>query len=198
MAGTRIYSLVTNYTTAGQFASCVHHWGFDDSGYSTTQAAAQALITAWLAAKQAALVAMLPTDVTLLSVRSRLVQSTGGFEGFTLVTSSNVGTRTGTQSASGLAPCIIFFPTLNGRLRGRWFLPGVSEADVVDGVFATAYKTAIQTQLATILANLTLAGGGTPTASMYIYTRATKTGTLIQSASLSNLLGTQRRRQLPV
>jgi len=193
-----IYSLALNFNTAGQFATNVHHWEFDDSGFGTTQAAAQALITAWLAAKKAALVAMLPSDVTLLSLRSRRVTSVGGFEGFTLVTSGNVGTRSGTQSASGLAPVVVFYPTANGKQRGRWFLPGVSELDCQDGIFTEAYKTAIATQVSTIVANLTLTGGGGPAAGMVIYCRVPKTGLLLHAALLSNLLGTQRRRQLPV
>jgi hypothetical protein len=191
------YSLVLNFNSAGQFASSVHHWKFDDSGYSTTQAAANALITAWLAGKKAALVAMLPTDVTLLSIRSRRIQSAGGFEAVQVVSSGNVGTRTGAQSASALCPCVIFYPVANSKLRGRWFLPGVSETDVVDGIFTAAYKTAISTNIPTILTNLTLAGGGTPSASMVVFTRASFTGNLIDQFQLSSLLGTQRRRQLP-
>ena len=195
---TENYSLVLNFNTAGQFASSVHHWKFDDSGFSTTQAAANALITAWLAGKKAALVAMLPTDVTLLSIRARRIQSAGGFEAVQVVSSGNVGTRTGTQSASALNPVVVFYPVANSKLRGRWFLPGVSEADCVDGVLSAAYKTNFVTQIATILTPLTLTGGGAPTADMVVFTRASFTGNLIAFAQLSALLGTQRRRQLPV
>ncbi len=194
---TNNYALVLNFNSAGQFASSVHHWKFDDSGFATTQAAANALITAWLAAKKAALVAMLPTDTTLLSVRSRRVQSAGGFEAVQIVSSGNVGTRTGTQSASGLCPCIVFYPVANSKLRGRWFLPGVSETDCVEGIFTAAYKSAIITQGSIIITGLTLTGGGAPAASMVVFTRASFTGNLIDNFQLSNLLGTQRRRQIP-
>jgi hypothetical protein len=195
---TRVYNLVLNYNSGGQFCSNVLHLQFDDSGFATTQDAAQALITAWLLANKAALVAMLPTDVTLLSVRSRLVNGVGGFEGFSLVASGNVGTRTGTQSATGLSPCVILYPVSNGRKRGRIFLPGVSEADCVDGIFAAAFQTAISTNMLTLLTSITLVGGGTPSAAPVIYDRVNRVGVLLGGAELSPMLGTQRRRMLPV
>ncbi len=195
---TRVYNLVLNYSSAGQFASNVLHLQFDDSGFGTTQQAAQALITAWLLANQANLMSILPTDVTLLSARSRLVNGVGGFEGFTLVTTGNVGTRTGATSVSGLSPCMILYPVANGTQRGRVFLPGVSEADCVDGIFTAAFKTAVQAAGGIFENGITLVGGGNPPASPVIYSRTTRTGTLIGFTQISAMLGTIRRRQLPV
>lgn len=195
---TRVYSLVLNFNSGNQFCSNVLHHQFDDSGFSTTQAAAQALITAWLSANQANLISILPTDVTLLSARSRLVSGTGGFEGFTNISSSNVGTRTGATSVSGLAPCIILYPVANAPQRGRVFLCGVSEADCVDGIFTAAYKTAVVAALGIFENGITLVGGGNPPSSPVIYNRNTKVGALIANAQLSSMLGTIRRRQVPV
>jgi hypothetical protein len=195
---TRVYSLALNYNTAGQFCSNILHLQFDDSGFATTQQAAQALITAWLLANQANLISILPTDCTLLSVRSRLVNGSGGFEGFTLVTSSNVGTRTGATSVSGLAPVIVLYPVANGDQRGRVFLPGVAEPDCVDGIFTVSYKTAVAAAEGIFENGITLVGGGNPPASPCIYNRATRLGTLIANVQLSPMLGQIRRRQLPV
>jgi hypothetical protein len=140
---------------------------------------------------------MHPTDVTLLSYKARQVNGTGGFEASEVATGSVVGTRTGTLSASGLSPVLIAYPSNNARARGRVFLHGVSEADVIDGVFTNAFKTAVATHAGPMLATINLVGGGSPPASYVIYNRVLKTGLLTSDIFLSDDLGTIRRRQVP-
>jgi hypothetical protein len=194
---TRVYSLVVNSSAAGQFCSNVLHYQFDDSGYATTQAAANALIDAWDTNSRTALRTILPADTSLLSLRSRLVNGVGGFEAVKILTAPVVGLRAGAQSASGLSPVLIQYAANNDKRRGRWFLPGVSEADCVDGIFTAAYKVAVAAQITTLFQNITLAGGGAPTAEKVIYDRVHRDGTLIEWIELSDVLGTVRRRQLP-
>jgi hypothetical protein len=194
---TRVYSIAVNSNAAGQFCSNILHYQFDDSGFATTQAAATALINAWDANSRTALRTILPTDTSLLSLRSRLVNGVGGFEAVKILTAPVVGLRAGAQSASGLSPCLIQYQANNGPARGRWFLPGVSESDCVDGVFTAAYKAAVQGQITTLFQNITLTGGGAPTAEKVIYNRVHREGNLIEWIELSDMLGTIRRRQLP-
>jgi len=193
-----IYSLALNYNSAGQFCTNVLHYVFDDSGYSTTALAGQALINRWLAVNQTNWLAMLPSSVTLLSVKSRKATGVGGFEAVTLIGSGGAGTRSGTMSASGISPVIIHFPLNRRRGRGKTFLPGVREADVSAGVLTDSYVGAVQTIINSVFNDLVLAGGGAPTAEFVVKQRSGSPGWWAQAESqLSDLVGQQRRRQRP-
>jgi hypothetical protein len=192
-----VYSLVLTSNIGGQFASSVNHWIFDDSAFSTTQEAAKSLITAWLLANKTRWTNIHPTDTTLLSVRSRLVQAGGGFEAVTLVTSGGAGTRSGTTSVAALSPVVISFEQLNGPRRGRTFLHGVSETDCVDGVMSSGFKSAVNTNIALINSTLTLVGGGGPHADFVIYDRVARIGFKADNHRISDMIGTIRRRQIP-
>lgn len=194
---TRTYELIPSYNTAGQFAQSVWHWQFDDAGFTTTKAAATALINAFDAARRTTLRACFPTDVTIISYRARLRGGVGGFNAFVPVTSTNDGTRAGTQSASALNPVVIFFPLNPAHGRGKWFVPGVSETDIQDGRFTNAFQSAMITNLDTLFDPLTLTGGGGPTATFGWFSQAANAFRLATSAILSLNLGTQRRRMRP-
>lgn len=193
-----VYSLIISYNTAGQFAQNVLHWKFEDGGFTTTKAAAEALQAAFDAARRTTLRACLPTDVSLVSYRGSRVDGGGGFEAFSPITGSVAGTRAGTQSASALNPVIVTAPATNIPARGKIFLPGVSETDIADGKFTEAFKGAMLTNLSTLLDPVTLSGGGNPSA-IYGWIRGPGV-TFIPGVTtwLSMNLGTQRRRMRPV
>jgi len=193
----RTYELIPSYNTAGQFAQSVWHYQFDDAGFTTTKAAATALINAFDTAQRTTLRACLPTDVTLISYRARLRTGFGGFNAFTPISSTNAGTRSGTQSASALNPCVILYPLNPSFGRGKWFVPGVSETDLEDGRFTNAFISAMATNLSTLFDPLSLTGGGGPTATFGWYSLAANTFRVLDTAILSLNLGTQRRRMRP-
>lgn len=193
-----IYALAVNYNSAGQFCTNVFHYVFDDAGYSTTASAANALITKWRTSAMPSLLAMLPDQVTIMSLKARKATGTGGFEAVQLLSSGNVGTRSGGISASGLNPVLIHFPNDHRKGRGKTFLPGVREADVSAGVFADAFVTAVNTAAPTLFADLVLAGGGAPTAEFVVKSNVAPAGFWSeQTTILSDMLGQQRRRQRP-
>lgn len=194
---TRTYELIPSYNTAGQFAQSVWHWQFDDAGFTTTKAAATALISAFDAARRTTLLGCLPSDVELISYRARLRVGIGGFNAFQPITSSNTGSRTGTQSASALNPVVIFYPLNPAHGRGKWFIPGISESDIQDGRYGNTYQSAIITALDTLFDPLTLTGGGGPTATFGWFSTSANTFRQATSAILSLNLGTQRRRMRP-
>jgi len=191
------YSLVINHSSAGQFASNVTHWQFDDSGFDTTQSAAQALQNAWLSARKTTWLSMLPNVVSLISLNSRCETQLGGFDSFGALPAGNVGARAGAISVSGLCPCIIHYPVNLSLGRGRTFLPGIREADIDDGIFTTGYRSAIETALTTMFDPLTLTGGGSPTATFGYLRRPSKVFVALANSILSENLGTQRRRMRP-
>lgn len=193
-----VYSLDLNWNSGGQFCSNILHYVFDDAGYTTTAAAAQALLSSWAANAKAAWLAMLPTSVTLLSAKARKATGTGGFEAVSLYGAGNAGTRAGNLSASGLSPVLVHFPIDRRRGRGRTFLPGVRELDASAGVFTAAYETAIATNVVSAFADLLLAGGGAPTAEFVVKQRSGTPGWWsVGDTILSDLMGQQRRRMRP-
>jgi hypothetical protein len=194
---TRTYELIPSFNTAGQFAQSVWHYQFDDAGYTTTQEAARALIDRWDTVNRTGLRACLPSDVTLISYRARLRGGIGGFNAFVPVTSTNTGSRSGTQSASALNPVAIFYPFDPSHGRGKWFIPGVSETDIEDGRFTGTYRNAINTQINAIFDPIVLAGGGGPTATFGWFAITANAFRIATSAALSPNLGTQRRRMRP-
>jgi hypothetical protein len=195
---TRVYSLTVAYNAGGQFATTTWHYSFDDAGYASTSAAAIALVNAFVSGKTGALRNVLPGAVALLSVKSRCVDAPGGFEAVTLYAGGIVGNRPGAMQVAGTGPCIIWYPINNNFKRGRTFLPGVSILDCGEGVISAALDTAIITFITALLTPMALVGGGAPTATLTLYSPVPKTHQTIQQGQISSVLGTQRRRQIPV
>jgi len=191
------YELIPSFNTAGQFAQSVWHYQFDDAGFTTTKAAASALITAFDTARRTTLRACLPADVELISYRARLRTGVGGFNAFVPISSTNTGTRTGNQSASALNPVVILYPLNPSFGRGRWFVPGVSETDIEDGRFVNGYISQMATNLSTLFDPLSLVGGGGPTATFGWFSLVSNIFRVLDTAILSKNLGTQRRRMRP-
>lgn len=193
----QVYSLVLSYTAGGQFAQNVLHWQFDDAGFGTRKEAAEALQIAWNASRKSVLMGILPNVVTLNSLKGRCVSAVGGFEAFSPMTSGNVGTRSGAISVTGVSPVIIHYPTNIAFGRGRTFLPGVRETDVDGGVYTSTYRGDVETALATLFDNLTLTGGGGPTAIFGIWKTPGNVFHTVAKVILSENVGTQRRRMRP-
>jgi len=194
----QIYSLVMSYNSSGQFAQNITHWRFDDAGYNSTHDAASALITAFEGSRKALLMGCLPNVVTLLSLKARRVTSSGGFEAVSVQTAGNVGTRVGGQTVTGISPCVVGYPAnQSGRKRARFFLPGIKDTDIVNGVFIASYKVAIAGAFATLFDPLTLAGGGGPVASYVIKFSSPALATIVSTWLLSDACGQIRRRQVP-
>lgn len=193
------YSLIISYTAFPQFAQNVLHYQFDDSSYGDTATAALALCNAYDTANTTALRSILSVHTTILSYKSRCLTSPGGFEGIKLLAGPPVGTRAGNLSVSAVSPVAVLFPTANAKPRGRVFLPGVSDTDLVDGDFAAPYRTAFDAARHIFSDVLTLAGGATPAATPVIYSRKTSPGSsfAVEYCRLSEMAGTQRRRQRP-
>lgn len=196
---TSTYRLTISYNSAGQFAQNVLHYDFDDSLYSSTIAAADALNTSFNAHVSGDLKAALSVHTQILSYKSRKATGGGGFEAVLLGVTTDVGTRAGDLSASGLAPMIRFVSNAAPTVTGRIFLPGISDSDVSDGFIQSAYFTDLTNLADKLDDSLTLAGGGAPTAVPVILSRKpVVVSAPIHIAVPSPILSTQRKRQRPV
>lgn len=195
---TNIYSLVVTYNAGGQFAQNVLHYQFDDSSFTDTASAAAALIAIFDSTNTTKIRAITPSQTSILSYKARSLTTGGGFESIKLITPA-AGSRTGNLSAIAPSPVIILFPTGNARPRGRTYLPGVTDTDLVDGEFTTAFRNTVGTNLVIWTAPLTLSGGGSPIATPVIYHRkpAPAVGYVIEYARLSDTIGQLFRRQKP-
>jgi len=195
---THTYALSINYNAGGQFCTNVVHYDFDDSGYATTTAAADALIAGFNTNVKPALALMLPTATTFLSAKARAIHQPGGFESAFSYAPGTTGARAGALSVSGVGPCLVFIPGGNAKERGRMFLPGVTDSDMQDGFFTPAFIAVVVAQAATVITPFTLAGGTTPVASLVIAKRAAPFLTRIVShVLLCEYPATIRRRQIP-
>ena len=141
---------------------------------------------------------MTPLSVFFLSVKARAIDSAGGFEAVQLLPAATAGLRAGQMQNAAVCPVLIWYPFNNARARGKTFLPGVTDNDLVGGTYANGFKSTVATQ-APLLANpIVLGGGGAPTATMVIrQTKPVYSLLPIQYANLSDSVGTLRRRQRP-
>lgn len=195
---TQTYRLTISYNSAGQFAQNVLHYDFDDSLFADTVKAAAALNNAFNVHCSGALKDALSTHTQILSYKSRKISAAGGFEAVLLGTGGDIGTRTGDLSASGIAPYVRFITNAIPPVSGRIFLPGVSDSDCIGGFLQAAYFTDLTTLAGVLDDNLTLVGGGAPTATPVVYsTQPIKISTPIHVAVPSPIVSTQRRRQRP-
>lgn len=193
------YSLVLSYIGESQFSQNILHYQFDDSGFNTTEEAALALCNAWDTANRTALKSILPIQTTLKSIKSRRVSLPGGFEAFLPIASGGAGTRTGVVCVSGIGPGVILYPAAQVAARGRVFLPGISDTDVIDGDFSSGFLTAFAAAAHIFSDPLTLTGGGGPVATPGILKRTPPEAmNLIGHVDLIPYPVTQRRRQRPV
>ncbi len=193
----QVYSIAMNYNSGGQFATNIWHYQFDDAGYVTTAQAASALLTAWTTANFTALRNILPTAVTILSSKGRKVTGVGGFEATDVYSSANTGTRTGTMMAAGIGPCIIWYGIGNSKLRGRTFVPGATNTDIVDGQIQVGLISALATFTGLMSTPIVLSGGSTPTATFGLFSRRTSLFTTVFAGVKSDMIGQVRRRMLP-
>jgi len=195
---TNIYSLVATYVEGGQFAQNVLHYEFDDSSYSDTATAALALCNAFDTTNTTHLRNLVPTTTQIASYKGRSLTTGGGFEAIKLL-GAIFGLRTGSLSASGVCPVAVLFPLGNAKPRGRCFLPGVTDTDLVNGEYTTSFRNNFTTHAAMFTNTLALSGGGSPTATPVIYHRkpAPAVGYIIEYVRLSDTVGQLFRRQRP-
>jgi|SRR5215831_2219951 len=193
------YSLTVTYSSQTQFAQNVFHYSLDDSGFSDRASAANALITAWILHAMPPLQACIPQSTGILSIKSRMVGGVGGFEAVQPAPAGTFGSRVGTVQVSGVCPVIIWLPSGNAKARGKTFLPGITDADCVDGRMQPTFRSTLSTQMTTFATSFVLVGGGAPTASLIVYQRKPTISLLpIQYVQVANILGTLRKRQRPV
>jgi len=195
----QVYQLVISYDSSGRFCQNVLHFKFDDGGFSSTLDAASALIDAWQTAHLDELLDLLPDSVTVISLKSRRVSNGQGFEFVKLLTSGNLGNRTGDMAVSGAGPVIVGYPANQQlRSRSRLFIPGITVTDTNIGVISEAAFAVFDGAAQAFFTTFALTGGGAPTATPVIKKATPAASIAIVAGQISTKIGTQRRRQRPL
>jgi hypothetical protein len=196
---THTYQLSISYSISTEFAQNILHYQFDDGGFADTQSAALALVDAFDAHCTTGYKSILPNSTSILSYRGRALNVAGGFEAIKLLAGPPAGTRAGNLQVTGVCPVLIFFPNGNAKQRGRMFLPGVTDLDLIDGDFQVGFRGQVSAVRHLFSDTLTLTGGGAPVASPVVYSRLPlpSTSRIIEYVRLSDMPGTLRRRQRP-
>jgi len=194
------YRLVLSGNAAGQFFQNIFHYRMDDDSFGNRLLAAKGLIDGWIAdAKNVPLLDMMPSTVSIKSVKARRITSGGGPEYVDVSLSGQVGTAGDDLEASANGPVIIWNTDGGPRRVGKTFIPGICQDKVVGGEIKNTFIATLQNAAAEFRIAFPAVGGTTPTCTMVIPRSSDpSTRSLIIGQQVSKYIGKQRRRQLPV
>jgi len=106
------------------------------------------------------------------------------------------GTRPNPAATSAVGPCVVSLYTNGSHWRaGKWFLPGVSVADIIDNVLDPTLVTAINTFIGVIQGIISHGGNNF---SFVVYSRKFHLPFVPDEIEVSLKVGVQRRRLRPV
>lgn len=194
------YQLDVGFSCAGQFAMCVFHYRIADPTEPDEYVVAEQLIdalddggaTAWILR----LMQMISQDAFFSSARARRVFPAGG---------NMAGQAFGPMEFPGAVPveihtqqvaaCLIWVSDGTPGKTGRNFIPGVPESALVSSRWQAAFQALADTFIAKHLTGFSVAAG---IFLPVIYDRVAHTGIVPDNGYLTPLVGTQRRRELPV
>lgn len=125
-----VYQLVIVGGCAGEFWETVQHFEGSATSGSDPVGAADNLITGFRAAPEATLADIMAADTSIYGYKAKRINNGGGPVVMVPITPV-VGTVAGTSATSGTAQVIVSrFPHAGKFKTGRWFIPGVPEANL--------------------------------------------------------------------
>lgn len=145
-----------------------------------------------------AILPILSDKTTYVGCSVRKVGGGAGYQGWDFTNNGAVGGITGIDPLPPLAPAIIQLIG-NGPtkiIRGRMFVSGVPETDVIAGIFKDTKLVDWLSAAATLVATpYTISATGGPVGLLQcIYSRKLSLGITVEQALMNNQIGTQRRR----
>lgn len=194
------YELDIGFSCAGQFAMCVFHYRIADPSNPDDFEVAQQLInalddggaTSWLFR----LAEMMSDEAFISSARAKRVFPSGGnMAGTTFETTDFPGQITSPIHTQQVAACLIWVADGTPGVSGRNFIPGVPENALLSSRWESAFQTIANTFIAKHLTGHSVAAG---IFLPVIYDRVAHNGPVPDNGYLSPLVGTQRRREVPV
>lgn len=194
------YELDVGFSCAGQFAMCVFHYRIADPTEPDEYEVANQLInalddgggTAWIVR----LMQMISEDAFFSSARAKRVAPTGGnMAGQTFEATDFPGAIASEIHTQQVSACLIWVSDGTPGVSGRNFIPGVPENALDSSRWEAAFQALADVFIAKHLTGFSVAAG---IFLPVIYDRVAKTGIVPDNGYLSPLVGTQRRREIPV
>lgn len=197
---TEYFQVEVGVVAAGQFALNVFHYKVVDPTEPDEFVVATQLLAAFEAGGANAWLlkyAQVMSDQAFVSsLRARRVAPSGGNTAGTLFASTDwVGDFSSEINTQQIAACVIWVDDTTPGITGRNFIPGIPEDALLGSRWDATYQTVVDAFIAKHLAGHTITAG---TALPSIYDRVAKSGKTPDNGYLSPLVGTQRRRELPV
>jgi hypothetical protein len=193
---TRTYQLEIQGTLFASYRETVLHFSSPDTNDNDTLAAGESLCSAFNTSALAQFLATLPGNYSVTRLAARRVQLKPSA---TACRYYGIGTQPGTRGTDGTGqqtcPSIFLVPTMGTKSGGRIFWPTIPQADLVQGAPATAWQTAVNTCLATLIAGITAAS---MTWTLVVYSRKLGISSNITSHSFSPVVGFIGKRRKPV
>lgn len=192
-----IHMLGLHYNCGFQPAMNVLHFiSTVDSSTDPDQDSAE-LVDAFIATIQPALLACLPENVQLIGYKARRINNTGG-PTYSAPIAGGTGTRPGLFSAGAIGPCINwgYFTGIRWRT-GRTFLPGVSDDDLTNNLFATSLYVATTSFIQLMLTSPIFVTSHAGNWSFGIYAPAAGIFTTAETGGVSGKPGIQNGRMKP-
>lgn len=195
------YQLDVGFSCGGQFALCVFHYRIanptDPDDYEVASQLVGALDdggfpTAWLYR----MAGCLSEDAFISSARAKRVAPSGGNEAGVLFSPGDFpGAQAFPIHTQQVAACCIWVADGTPGKSGRNFIPGVPENALDQSRWDATYTGKVDDFIAKHLTGFSVAAG---IFLPCIYDRVAKTGWIPDNGYLTPLVGTQRRREVPV
>jgi len=191
---TEAYALKIGATLGGAWVENVLHYLVDNDTDLINFSMAQRLVNAWDASVKTAWLGTLPSAYILQWVEARRSSAGGGRSWWIeYPNSATFGSLGTTTSGLQTAPIIKLYPGMGFDTQGRVYMPGISEAQLVDNEIFATYRTAIDTLIA---AWDSISNGGS---TFQLAIRSPKLGQTVPvvEAALGPIIGNIGRRRIP-
>jgi len=192
---TEVFQLTIEGMHMGQYTENVLHFQSTGSDPLDTYAAGISLINGAIASLETAWLALLPGTYTLTGYTARRVSQVGGLTRHKMYPAFSVpGTGGSLGEAYQLCPAIFLVPAMGAKSGGKIFLPSVAQGSIISNALQTAYKTALTTFIAALIAGFTNAG---ITWANGVWSRKLRSFSPTTSGQVSPMIGYQKRRRSP-
>jgi len=191
---TEAYSLRIGATLGGAWVENVLHYLVDNDTDLINWSMAARLCEAWDSTVKTAWLGTLPSAYVLQWIEARR-SSVGGGRSWWIEypNSSTFGSLGSTTGGLQTAPIIKLYPGLGTDTQGRVYMPGISEAQLVNNEILSTYRTAVDTLIA---AWDSISDSGS---TFQLAIRSPKLGTTVPvvEAALGPIIGNIGRRRIP-
>lgn len=188
------YQLVAVGQTGSEYWEFVQHFMSGLTNGTDPVGDAAACISSWRDSLESLFMACLPAAVTITGYKCKRINNSGGPTAMLPITPV-AGTKGGTLATGCVGPCLVSpFDDTERWSAGKFFLPGVAQADITSNHFSSGLLTVVQDFIAELVLQHTV---GT-TWDFVIWSRKLLAPIIPFDVEISLKAGVQKRRLTPV